>query len=139
MTDNLDSLKSGLTGFRNSVDWADKRREVAISQANARFNRDASEEAEDEETEGTGIEEQEAPYSTEHLQTSFMTPSQASATCFSSHTDAVTQDESETSTDELAAAALVPAKRCARPRRRSESKRRARASSGSAGPRRRFG
>ena len=139
MTDNLDSLKSGLTGFRNSVDWADKRREVAISQANARFNRDASEEAEDEETEGTGIEEQEAPYSTEHLQTSFMTPSQASATCFSSHTDGVTQDESETSTDELAAAALVPAKRRTRSRCRSESKRRAGASSGSAGPRRRFG
>lgn len=135
MTGNKDTLRSGLTSFRNAVDWADERRELAISHANALFDRDTSEETEETEVE----EQEEAPHSTEHLQASFMTPSQASATCFSSHTDAVTQDESETSTDELAAAALVPAKRCARPRRRSESKRRARASSGSAGPRRRFG
>ena len=140
MTGNKDTLKSGLTSFRNAVDWADERRELAISHANALFNRDTSEEAEDEETEETEIEEQEeAPYSAEHLQASFMTPSQASTTYFSSHTDGVTQDGSETSTDELAAAALVPAKRSTRPRCRSESKRRARASSGSAGPRRRFG
>ena len=76
MTGNKDTLRSGLTSFRNTVDWADERRELAISHANGLFDRDALEEVEDEETEETGSEEQEeAPYSTEHLQASFMTPS----------------------------------------------------------------
>jgi hypothetical protein len=38
MTDSPSSLKAGLTGFRNAVDWADKKRDEAISHANTIFN-----------------------------------------------------------------------------------------------------
>jgi hypothetical protein len=48
MTDNLASLKAGLTGFRNAVDWTDKMREEAISYANAIFDGRIEDEGQEE-------------------------------------------------------------------------------------------
>lgn len=136
-----------MTGFRNSVDWTDGKRNEAILFADSVFCRDNKVEREggeaEEEEEMTG-RQHESDYSgdepddtadTGQLLTSFMTPSLASGSHYSFGTDGLGPQDSETSTDELAAAEPVPAKRPTRSQYRSKSKRRARASSDSAGPR----
>lgn len=91
MTGNKETLKSGLTGFRNAVDWADNRRKMAISRANTVFHRHnteikekGNEEGEEEEgTEEDGGEEEEVgqeEFELEHPNDEFV-DSAASARC----------------------------------------------------------
>jgi hypothetical protein len=133
------------------VDWADSKLNEAILFADSVFSQNDKAEREGVEEGKEGEETQRQPESdysddlpsdtlaTGQLFTSFMTPSLASGSHYSSHTDGLDQEDSETSADEVVAAVPVPAKRPTRSQYRSKSKRPMRASSGSAGPRRNAG
>jgi hypothetical protein len=149
-------LKVGLTGFRNSVEQADKKRDEAISYANAIFDLGSAEEEEEgqeredgeESIEGARMEASDTEDEDENgyeydtgadnyftrsatprqILTSFTTPSLVSTFYDSSRTDDTAQEESETSPDELALHVPLPAKRSSRSQHSYKSKRQARVS-----------
>ncbi|KAG9228009.1 hypothetical protein BJ875DRAFT_508725 [Amylocarpus encephaloides] len=113
MTGNAETFRQGATAFRNTRDWTKEQRDKAIRYANDRANGI------------TGATQTSSAFATSFTTEVSTLVATTSLGTTASHTSETAQQESETSTDELARDVNPPAKRSSRsrqPRHRKRSK-----------------
>ena len=114
MTDNCDTLRQGMTAFRNSVEWADEQRNAVIEQAKAVANSninadddDNDEEQDEDKTEDEAEERDDIKYYLTATAANAIISSSTSQSPFStvqttSRRSGTAHQDSDTSADELA-------------------------------------